>query len=205
MNAFMLMHEAIREVYRAVVKQGVVTPSECETLLSQAFVNHGLHNHGYVDDYRAIATTMLTYFLESRTGALVTPPEVLRISIEGHEVQVKPDEILVRDGIRTLRRVKTGHASSQDGKDVGSAAFILAARAAFPDARVELVYLADANTKHLALSAKELGTRESKLVGILRDIRGGSFRAETSDMTCPNCPAFFVCGAVPAGTLVKTF
>lgn len=205
MNAFMQMHEAIREVYRAVVGQGVATPGECEALLSEAFVTHGLHHHGYVDDYRAMASTMLCYFLESRAGALVEPPVVLRIPFDDHEVEVRPDEVLVRDGVRTLRRVKTGHASSQDGKDVGSAAFILAARAAFPDARVELVYLADADTKHLVLSAKELGTREGKLVGILRGIRGGSFRAETSDMTCPNCPAFFVCGAVPAGTLVKAF
>jgi superfamily I DNA/RNA helicase len=205
MNAFMLMHEAIREVYRAVVGQGVATAAECEALLSQAFVTHGLHDHGYVDDYRAMASTMLRYFLESRAGALVEPPTALRISFDHHEVEVRPDEVLVCDGVRTLRRVKTGHASSKDGKDVGAAAFILAARAAFPDARVELVYLADADTKPLVLSVRELGTREDKLVGIFRDIRSGSFRAVTSDMTCPNCPAFFVCGAVPAGTLVKVF
>jgi hypothetical protein len=39
----------------------------------------------------------------------------------------------------------------------------------------------------------------------LSDIRGGKFRAEASDMTCPNCPAFFVCGALPSGTLAKAF
>lgn len=205
MNAFMLMHEAIREVYRTIVRQGVATPDECQALLSQAFITHGLHDHGYVDDYRAMATMMLRYFLESRAGALVEPPVALRISLDGSEVEIRPDEILVRDGVRMLRRVRTGHASSQDGKDVGSAAFVLAARAEFPDARVELVSLADTDTKHLALSAKELGTREGKLIGILRDIRRGSFSAVTSDMTCPSCPAFFVCGAVPAGTLVKAF
>ncbi len=204
-NAFMLMHEAIREVYRAVVMQGAASPDECEALLSRAFVTHGLHDHGYVEDYRAMASTMLRYFLESRSGALVEPPTALLISFDHHEVEVRPDEVLVRDGVRTLRRVKTGHASSQDGKDVGAAAFVLAARAAFPDARVELVYLADADTKTLVLSAKELRNREGKLIDIFRDIRGGSFRAEASDMTCPKCPAFFVCGAVPTGTLVKAF
>lgn len=101
--------------------------------------------------------------------------------------------------------MKTGHAPSRDNKDVGAAALVLAARAAFPDARVELVYLADAETKPLVLSAKELDKGEDKLVGIFRDIRGGTFKAEPSDATCPNCPAFFVCGAVPAGTLVKAF
>ena len=76
---------------------------------------------------------------------------------------------------------------------------------AFPNAVVELVYLADAEAKPLVLSAKELSNRQVKLGNILRDIQGGNFRAEASDMTCPNCPAFFVCGAVPPGTLVKAF
>ena len=152
-----------------------------------------------------MASTMLGYFLESRAGALVEASTALRITFDNHEVEVRPDEVLVRDGVRTLRRVKTGHASSQEGKDVGAAAFVLASRAAFPDAVVELVYLADAEAKPLVLSAKELSNRQVKLGNILRDIRGGNFRAEASDMTCPNCPAFFVCGAVPPGTLEKAF
>ena len=205
MSAFMLMHEAIREVYREVIAQGTTSPDQCDALLAQAFVTHGLHEHGYVEDYRVMASTMLGYFLESRAGALVEASTVLRITFDSHEVEVRPDEVLVRDGVRTLRRVKTGHARSHEGKDVSAAAFVLAARAAFPDAVVELVYLADAEAKPLGLSAKELSNRQVKLGNILRDIRGGTFRAEASDMTCPNCPAFFVCGAVPPGTLMKAF
>lgn len=205
MSAFMLMHEAIREVFRAVIAQGAASAGQCEALLAEAFVTHGLHDHGYVEDYRAMASSMLGYFLESRAGALVEAPTALRITFDNHEVEVRPDDVLVRAGVRTLRRVKTGHATSQEGKDVGAAAFILAARAAFPDAVVELVYLADAEAKPLVLSARELSGRQAKLGNILRDIRSGTFPAEASDMTCPNCPAFFVCGALPQGTLVKAF
>lgn len=205
MSAFMLMHEAIREVYRKVVAQGTASTGQCEALLADAFVTHGLHDHGYVEDYRAMASTMLGYFLESRAGARVEAPTALRITFDDHEVEVSPDEVLVRDGVRTLRRVKTGHASSQEGKGVGVAAFVLAARAAFPDAVVELVYLADAEAKPLVLSAKVLSNQQVKLGNILREIRGGNFRAKASDMTCPNCPAFFVCGAVPDGILLKAF
>lgn len=205
MSAFMQMHEAIREVYRKVVAQGISSTDQCDALLTEAFLSHRLHDHGYVEDYRAMASTMLGYFLESRAGAMVEVPNALRITFDDHEVEVRPDEILVRDGIRTLRRVKTGHASSQEGKDVGAAAFVLAARAAFPDAIVELVHLADAEAKPLVLSAKELSNRQVKLGSILRDIRDGNFRVKASDVTCPNCPAFFVCGAVPPGALVKNF
>ncbi|WP_407792376.1 UvrD-helicase domain-containing protein [Pigmentiphaga litoralis] len=205
MSAFMLMHEAIREVYRKVVAQEAASTGQCEALLAEAFVTQGLHEHGYVEDYRAIANTMLGYYLDSRVGAEVEAPTALRITFDNHEVEVRPDEVLIRDGVRTLRRVKTGHASSQEGKDVGAAAFVLAARAAFPDAVVELVSLADAEATPLVFSAKVLSNQQVKLGNILRDIRGGNFRAKASDMTCPNCPAFFVCGAVPPGTLSKNF
>jgi superfamily I DNA/RNA helicase/Zn-dependent peptidase ImmA (M78 family) len=205
MSSFMQMHEAIREVYRVVVAQESTPTDELDTLLSKAFVAHGLHEHGYVDDYRAIATTMLQYFLESRAGALFEAPTALHISFEDFRVEVRPDEILVRNGIRTLRRVRTGHAPSEDVKDVGAAALVLASRAAFPDARIELVYLADAESKPLTLSARELSNRQGKLGDIFRGIRDGQFKAKVSDTICPNCPAFFVCGAVPPGTLSKNF
>lgn len=205
MSSFMQMHEAIREVYRAVVAQGSVPTDELDDLLSQAFVTHGLNEHGYVNDYWAIAMPMLRYFLESRAGAVIEAPSTLRISFDNHEVEVRPDEILVRDGVRTLRRVRTGHAPRDDGKDVGAAAFLLASQAAFPDAGVELMYLADAESKPLTISPRMLSNRQNKLGDIFRGIRSGQFRMEVSDMICPNCPAFFVCGAVPPGTLSKNF
>lgn len=204
-SAFMLMHEAIRDVYRAVIALGDASAGQCDALLAEAFVSHGLHDHGYVEEFRAMASSMLRYFLKSRAGALVEAPTALRISFDNHEVEVRPDEVLVRNGVRMLRRVKTGHAGSSEGKDVGAAAFVLAARAAFPGAVVELVHLADAEAKPLVLTAKELTNRQVKLGGILGDIRAGNFRAEASDITCPNCPAFFVCGAVPQGSLEKAF
>lgn len=204
-SAFMLMHEAIRDTYKAVIAKGAISARQCDALLAEAFVTHGLHEHGYVEEFRAMASSMLGYFLESRAGALVEAPTALRITFDNHEVEVKPDEVLVRNGVRTLRRIKTGHANSSAGKDVGAAAFVLAARAALPDAIVELVYLADADAMPLVLTANQLTKSQAKLGGFLGDIRAGNFRADTSDMTCPNCPAFFVCGAVPRGTLQKSF
>ena len=205
MSSFMHMHEAIREVYRKIVAQGNTQIGEWEELLSLALAAQGLHEHGYADDYHAMAITLLRYFLASRSGALIEPPTVLRIELDHHEIEVTPDDLLVRNGKRIVRRVRTGHAPSRDGKDVGTAAFMLAVQAAFPGAEGELVYLADAESKPLTLSPKELSNRQEKLGEIFRNIRGGQFRAETSDATCPNCPAFFVCGVIPLGTVSKQF
>lgn len=205
MNSFMQMHEAIRDVYRELVAQGNLPVSDWEERLSQAFVIRGLADHGYVDDYRAMASSMLRYFMDSRAGAQVEASTTLRIVVDGHEVEVTPDEILLRNGKRIVRRVKTGHAPSNVGKDVGSAALILAVQSAFPDAELELLHLADAESKPLKLSSRELSNRQVKIAEIFREIRGGQFRTNVSDATCPNCPAFFVCGQVPAGALSKLF
>ena len=102
---------------------------------------------------------MLQYFLASRAGAQVEAPTPLRIVLDGHEIEVTPDDVLVKDGKRAIRRVRTGHAPSRDSKDVGAAAFVLAAQAEFPGAELELVYLADAESKPLKLSPKELSNR----------------------------------------------
>ena len=90
-------------------------------------------------------------------------------------------------------------------KEVGAAAFVLAARQAFPDAVVELVHLSDESTVPLNLTAKELDGRKKKLAGFLDSIRQGRFPADASSRRCPGCPALFVCGPTPPGALTKKF
>lgn len=101
--------------------------------------------------------------------------------------------------------MQTGHRRSEEAKDVGAAAFVLAAKQAFPDAVVEMVHLADEETQALELSLKELQNRETKLGNYIAQIRAGDFPAESSSRSCPGCPAFFVCGALPDGALVKQY
>ena len=107
------------------------------------------------------------------------------------------------DGSRTLRRVQTGHFLTSEMDNVGVAAFLLAAQRAFPGASVELVHLSDQTIRPLDLTAKKLQNRQEKLALFLERIRGGNFPADPSARTCPGCPAFFVCGPTPAGTLKK--
>lgn len=204
-TAFMQMHEAVRTVYRSVVAAGNAPLVDWEAWLEHALVEQGLHEHGYVDDFRGLAKGMLRYFLQSRAGATSEPPPTLAIAFEATSIEVRLDDVLVRDGVRTLRRVKTGHSRSGAQKDVGAAAFLLAAGKAFPDANVELVHLADGEATPLTLSARELDNREKKLKEMLVGIRAGRFRATRSEFTCPGCPAFFICGETPPGTIVKSF
>ncbi len=204
-TAFMQMHEAVRDVLLAMIEAGDMPADDWQERLERSFFDKGLHQHGYVDDYRDIAQTMLRYFLASRSGAVVEPVQALTLDFGGETIVVYPDEILMKDGVRTLRRVSTGHARRSESKDVGIAAYLLAAEEAEPATSVELIYLADGESRPMSLKPKELVGRQSKLREILAGIRAGHFDPERSEYTCPGCPAFFVCGATPKGILRKSF
>ena len=205
---FMQMHEAVRMVFRAVIADINVIAGDknLEELIGESFTAHGLADHGYVGEYRAFAISMLRFFLTEREGHTPETPTALSLTFGEEEIIVRPDDVLIRpDGSRMLRRVQTGHFRSAEADDVGAAAFLLAARQTFPGAEVELIHLSDQTTRPLDLSARKLQTRQNKLSGFLGDIRGGRFPAKASSRTCPGCPAFFVCGPTPLGTLKKYF
>jgi superfamily I DNA/RNA helicase/Zn-dependent peptidase ImmA (M78 family) len=204
-TTFMKMHEAVRSVLQAMLEAGNTPMPDWEERLEAAFIEHDLHEHGYAADYRVMAKTMLQYFLESRSEATVEPSQDMTVAFGEAQIVVRPDEMLVRGEVKTLRSVYTGHAPRSEPKDVGAAAVLLATQAALPGAITELVYLADGQAKPLSLKPKELSDRQVRLGGILAGIRAGHFQAERSEYTCPGCPAFFICGATPPGTLRKSF
>ncbi len=209
MTAFMQMHDAARIVVQAIISGGPGgSPDDLEARLATAFVATGLARHGQVEDYRALALAMVHYFLATRAGHGCEPPQAISLIVGGEEVVVTPDDVLVRpDGQRILRRVRTGHERKADLDDTAARAFALAAAQAYPGAVVDLVYLADEapGSAVLDLSDRKLASGRQTLADTLAKIRGGRFPAKSSERTCPGCPAFFVCGPTPAGSLQRKF
>lgn len=205
MTAFSHMHEAVREVYDSIVASDDSNTVNWDGLLESAFKKAGLLEHGYINDYRLIGQSMLKYFVTSRDGANVQKPTALQISFGNFHIEVRPDDILIRDGICTLRRVRTGHFRKDDLEDLSATAFILAAEKHFPNAKIELVYLSDEVSAPLLLTGTKLKNRQIKIENALSAINAGRFEANESEFSCPNCPAFFVCGPPPPGILIKNF
>lgn len=204
---FMQMHEAVRGVFQKIVS-GELDSSDNEVISSvnQAFVNVGLADHGYREAYLEFALAMIRYFVGTRKLHSSEKPTALRLQIGAEEIFMMPDDVLIApDGTRTLRRVVTGHGRKDDEKSVSAAAFLIAAKDSLPGARVELVYLADQKSRSVVLKAQELNTRSERLSASLSLIRTGSFPQNSSSRSCPNCPAFFVCGPVPAGSFSPIF
>jgi hypothetical protein len=71
-----------------------------------------------------------------------------------------------------------------------------------PGCTVELVHLSDAAITPIDMSPKVLAHRQGTAAAILGKIRNGRFPTDPG-RTCPRCPAFFICGPVPPGTLPK--
>lgn len=206
-TAFMRLHEAVRSVVEAVIASDApFTEQTLQDRVDAALAHEGLADHGYHTEFRDLALTMLRYFLSSRAGAIAKVPVAVNLILGREEILVQPDEVVVRpDGVRAVRRVRTGHRRSTESKDVCAAALILAVKQSFPGAVAELIHLSDGETSVLALSDRELKGRKDKLAKFLGDIRAGQFPSEISSRTCPNCPAFFICGPTPDGPLQKKF
>lgn len=205
MTDFMRMHEAVRVVSDGLIA-ATIAESDIEVHVTKALEAEGLGREGDVTAFHALAVAMIRFFAGTRAGLTPEPPTALRLSFGDHDIIVHPDDVLLEpSGRRLLRRIRTGHRRSAEEDDVGAAAFVLAARQAFPDALVQLVHLADQDVFDIDLKPKPLETRRKRLKDFLADIRGGRFPTKPSAWTCPGCPAFFICASAPTGTLRKKF
>lgn len=207
MTPFMQMHEAVRTVLKGIVsEENGAASGDLEAKVSEALASASLAEHGYYEHYHTIALTMIRYFASIRERHTSEKPTVLRVAFGAEEIIVMPDDVLIGpDGGRTLRRVTTGHGRKDEEKEVGAAAFLLAAAEVFPAAKIELISLADQQTRIVSLKPNELKTRERKLNEYLTEIRAGRFPQKASSRTCPGCPVFFICGPVPTGTFQPMF
>lgn len=205
---FMQMHGAVRTIVDWLTEDPALTPTspEIEMRLAEAWDAQKLGDHGYSEDYRRIARQLIGFFLTSRDGYGRAAPSEMRFRVGDSAIVVRPDDVLTaKDGRRHIRAVRTGHAGSKDLENVAAAMFTLAAHEAFPGCTVEFVHLGDATVSPVAMSDKVLRNRRTTAEEIIAEIHAGHLPRDESPRTCPRCPAFFICGPVPGGTLEKKF
>jgi superfamily I DNA/RNA helicase len=203
----MKLHEVVRSVTQAIIAEEIPTDSQAFDLkrrILEAMTLHEIVDHGYVDELKLLAMELCQDFVMKRVGYEPEPPISLKLIVGNGEITAQVDDVLIdQDGKRVLRSIRTG--SSKEKKDVGSAAFQLAAQQEFPDATIEFIHLSDKKVQGASLSAKELQNRREKLAGFFSSIQHGSFPTTPSTRVCSGCPAFFVCGSTPTGELQKRF
>src|SRR5262249_2903758 len=135
--------------------------AELDARLTEAWDAQKLTDHGYSEDYRRIAKQLVDYFILTRHGFTRVMPSEMRLRVAGCDIVVRPDEVVTAaDGARHVRAVRTGHAGSEDLKNVAAAVFTLAAHKAFPGCTVEFVYLGDAAVEAVAMKQQVLENRQ---------------------------------------------
>jgi len=200
----MLMHESVRSVTQAVVAGKIDITDDADLIrhVTQACLDHGLGDCGVLTELQAAAVDMIKYFRSSRAGVRAVTPTAISLTLGGDELVFRAEDVLVAaDGTHILRRVRTGRIRSTENSDVNAAALLMAAQQHGAGARVELIHLSDKATTPLSLTPIVLRNRRQTLSEYLSGIRAGAFKAVPSERTCPGCPAFFICGPVPAGAL----
>lgn len=203
-TAFMKMHDVVQKTIEAAQAENASFASDqLEAVFGEVWRSHGPAAHGHAEEYKQIALGLIRYLIVSSNGYTVTRPPRLRLPVGNDEIVIAPDQAL-RDaqGQVTMRKVRTGHRAEKETDGVSAAAFHLAATAHSPHCRVELVHLSDAVITPVQMSATVLRNRQATLASLYADIRAGHFPPEEG-ITCPRCPAFFICGPIPCGTLGK--
>jgi superfamily I DNA/RNA helicase/Zn-dependent peptidase ImmA (M78 family) len=205
---FMRMHEAARSIVRAIVHDGldVTDAAGLRAAVEQACNEHGLQTGGSFAALRASAHELVSSFARMRAAHRPEAPSELILQVGVDQVAFRPDDVLIAaGGVRIYRRVRTGVFRDTDTKDLGVATTLLAIADNVPGATAEVVHLSSDKLTPLTLSSLVLGRRRTALQGAMDGIRAGDFPADPKQRVCPRCPAFFVCGPVPAGPLQKDF
>lgn len=199
-TAFMKLHVAVRKVVDSIAETSgdPLSLSRFESLLEDCWDEHGPADHGHSREYKIIAYELIRFLagvVEARKSLAI--PQ-LRLSVPGGEIVISPDHVAHDErGNVVMRRVDTGHKGSTDDDSLATAAFHLAANSHSPGCSVELVHLADAAVTPVSMTPKVLLNRRDKIAEIGRNVASGQFPLIES-ITCPRCPAFFICGCLPA-------
>jgi superfamily I DNA/RNA helicase len=206
MTPFMLMHEAVRTTINSVHSGDIVLDhADSRSILlvaDAACIAQGLEDHGYRADFARISASMIERFLKSRDSWTAKPPGKILVPIGADGVIVRADELRSRPGGPSLLvKVQTGRKRAADDNDLVAAAHQLAARTLGSSVGARIEYLTDGGTTDVALTNSKLATRHGKIADTFADIRAGRFPPKPSAYSCPGCPAFFICGSLPDGSL----
>jgi DNA helicase-2/ATP-dependent DNA helicase PcrA len=205
-TAFTKTHDCIYDLIRWLAtarKSGAPTFEEADAEFEQIWQTRGPIEHAFRDDYRRLSSRLVGALIRAGAGRRFMEAEPLAIDLSNGRVIVEPNEIAqLEDGTVVVRRVRTGYQRSDEYDRLDYTLYTLAARARFGKAvLVQALHLTDESKEPVILTDRKISFRKDKSEKMLEGISAGWFPPETDAVTCPRCPHFFVCDAVPLGTL----
>ena len=198
-SAYVQFHRAVYSVLRWMGQVDAATPvsgEDAAARLDTAWEEIGPGNHPYDSVYRDAAEDIVERAVARRaTGARIMDAEWLIQRPEGR-IWLRPDHVEIGPDGAVVRRLRTGRPPKKIDDDI-YALYLVAARQELQGARVEALFLTTDETKPLSMTDVVIRKRLQKYDDAIAGIRAGQFAAKPNDRTCPRCPQYFICSAVP--------
>lgn len=207
-TAYENMHEVVRAAMRELldIRSEALDAATVTAVTDRHWSASTLAAAASGPAYRPLTDELVARFVTMRAEGTSAAGETLSFMSAGASVHVDYDYGIIdsRGGI-ILRQVQTGHRRKTVMAGATIMSPLLAALAATPRRETELIFLADGIRERMALDDDDVTKRRVAIEKIVTDIMAGRFATKASVRTCPKCPAFFTCGAVPAGAMKKKF
>jgi len=208
-TAFSQTHDCLYHLLRWMGEQRKTdqpTIEQAEAAFENIWQEHGPTAHAFAQDYRRVASRLVSAFVASGAGRRFRNSEALVIDLPNGQVIVEPSEIAeLPDGSVVVRRVRTGHKRSDEYDRLEYTLYQLAAQARFgAGVVVQALHLTDETAEAVCITATKVKNRQENTVKMLAGIAAGRFAPEPDAVICPRCPHFFACSALAAGALDLT-
>jgi DNA helicase II / ATP-dependent DNA helicase PcrA len=206
-TAFTKTHDCLYEFIRwLATKRASETPTiaQAEAAFTEIWATHGPpQDHAFIADYHRLALRMVRVLVDAGAGRRFFNAESIVVDFARGQLLVTPDEIAERDdGIMVLRRVHTGKMREKEYDRLEYALYQLAAEKKFgPRAAVESLHLTDESRGVFTTTPTKMANRRQDSEAMIADIATGWFVPAPDSFTCPRCPYFFICDAMPDGQL----
>lgn len=205
-TAFSKTHDSIYELLRWLEPArltGEADLSNVKARFEEIWQTVGAHDHAFATDYKKIAIRIIEAMVRRGDDFQFQETVPLSVEIMNTEVMIQPDEVAHGpEGQVIVRRVRTGYERSDEYDRLEYTLYLLAVRTHFgPDASLRALHLTDDVESVVEIKTIKLDNRIKRCESIVQEITVGNFPPKTDSVTCPRCPHFFICGAVPAGPL----
>jgi hypothetical protein len=205
-TAFSRTHDCLYELihWLAEVRGGTEPNLEtAEATFETIWQAHGPLDHGFAEDYRRLASRLIAALIRSGAGRQFRKSTPLALDLPSGRVMVEPDEIAeAPSGAVVLRRVRTGYKRKDEYDRLDYTLYHLAGKAHFgANFVVEAVHLTDETIEIVKVTDQKISNRRSTSDSMLADLSAGRFPGKHDAVTCPRCPHYFLCPAIPRGPI----
>ena len=202
---FARTHDCVQRLVARLADGDDVAPGDLaglEAVFDGFWLDHGPHDHGYAVHYRALGSKLVAAVHDMVEGRGGLAPSTHVVNVGGVLVVVRSDDALAADGVRVLRRIRTG-SDRGDDKDLSEVLLHLAAQLTSSGGlgRAEVASLTDGSVRAVVFTDRVLTTRRKTLDELTHQLMAGHFPSAPNAETCPRCPHWFACGRLPAGDL----